>query len=151
MCCGAGRIWLPSAEPIAFGVPGHTTNLNGIKVLNDTEYAVELWARSFPSGMSLEVTVGEWTTQAVRPNTPLGTTEMTRYSPMQPRTRAQTLGANWTKITATVPKAERPAGATLNLLASVVESDVFAAGSVWVDDVTVVCVAGCPPPPDDSH
>ena len=32
----------------------------GIKIQNASEYQVELWARSFPAGMSLEITVGSW-------------------------------------------------------------------------------------------
>jgi hypothetical protein len=93
----SGRIWLPSAEPIAVGVPGHTTNMDGIKLSNGTGYRVELWARSFPSGMSVEVTAGDWTTEPVVPNTPLGATALSRYAPLAPRLGVHVLGANWTR------------------------------------------------------
>ena len=99
--------------------------------------------------MSLEVTVGAWQTEDVAPTTPLGAATVARYRPMQPRMPAHTLGANWTRIAATIPKAVRPAGVTLNLLAAAATAaggNGFAAGSLWVDDVSVVCVAGCPPP-----
>ena len=115
------------------------------------EYSVELWARSFPSGMTIEVTVGQWLTEAITPHTPLGTTTMSRYKPFQPRQRSHILGARWTRITAKIPQAARPtisnAPVTLNLLATAGgEADPFPAGSVWVDDVSVVCTAGCAPP-----
>eukprot|EP01052_Picozoa_sp_SAG31_P023229 SAG31_NODE_1902_length_6956_cov_5.312236_2_plen_490_part_00 len=139
----SGRVWLPSAEPVAFGIPGHTTNMDGIKILNGTEYAVELWARSFPSGMTVEVTVGSWVEDRLIPSTPLGVTTRSRYTPLQPRLGAHILGANWTRLTATISSITRPVGATLNLHLAAAQEDVFAAGSIWVDDVSVECVAGC--------
>ena len=45
----SGRLWLPSTEPIAFGIPGHTTNLDGLKILNGTvryelvKHSTQLW------------------------------------------------------------------------------------------------------------
>ena len=99
--------------------------------------------------MTLEVTVGQWLTEPVVPHSPLGTTVMSNFMPYHPRQRSHVLGPHWTSITATIPQASRPtasnAPATLNLLAAAGEDGTFAAGSVWIDDVSVVCVAGCPP------
>ncbi len=93
--------------------------------------------------MALEVTVGRWHQQTIVPRSPLGLSTTTNYVPLAPRMTAHTLAAQWTKITATIPQGTRPAGSTLNLLLTAAPGDVFPAGSVWVDDVSVVCVGNC--------
>merc|ERR1711871_423076 len=55
----SGRIWLPSATPVTFGMPGYTTNIDGLRVSNGTAYRVELYGRSFPPGMTVAVTLGK--------------------------------------------------------------------------------------------
>ena len=154
----SGRVWVPSAAPVPFGVPGLTTNLQGVPILNDTSYSVELWARSFPPGMSIEVSAGTWTSEALVPRSPLGLAERSVYASYEPSLGVHKLGANWSKITAVIPNATRlpkpsagPMGLakapTINLVArAAAEGEgVFPAGSVWVDDVAVTCVSGCPP------
>ena len=101
--------------------------------------------------MTIEVTVGQWLTETITPQTPLGTATTSHYIPLQPRQHSHILGARWTRITAVIPQAARPTiskgPVTLNLLATAGgEAGPFPAGSVWVDDVSVVCTAGCPPP-----
>jgi hypothetical protein len=99
----SGRVWLPSATAVTMGMPGHTTNLNGAHVENNTAYEVELYARSFPPGMSIAVTLGAWTTVTVVPSTPLG---LRSYSEYRPTTaiRPVVLGGSWTKVTLAVPQ-----------------------------------------------
>ena len=142
----AGRLWVPSASPIAIGVPGATTNLGGIKIMNESEYRVEVWARSFPAGMAVEITVGSWVEEPLIPRTPLGLTAVDVYKPLSPRNEPVRLTGNWTKLLATVPKGVRPATASLNLLAMAADGAVAPGGSIWFDDAKVVCSQGCPPP-----
>ena len=145
----AGRVWLPSAEPITFGLPGHTTNLDGVTIQNDTEYSVQLWARSYPAGMTAEITVGSWVTESLAPRTALGLPKKNVYRASSPRNEAHRLNGAWAQINATIPKQKWPNGATLNIQVAAA-AVAFPAGSVWLDDVAVVCVAGCPPP-DTEH
>ena len=64
----SARIWLPQVAPrvdaggahrwITFGMPGHTTDIDGVTISNNTKYHVELFARSFPPGLQVQVSVG---------------------------------------------------------------------------------------------
>jgi len=142
----SGRVWVPSATPITLGIPGHTTNLNGVSVANGTKYAVELWARSMPAGMTAQVTIGNWKTVDVTPTSPLGITSYTQYIGSATDPAPTVLSSNWTQISFEVDARIRPLvqpgskKPTFNLrlsAAGVGAAGRFAAGSVWVDDVSI--------------
>ena len=138
----SGRVWLPTEHAVTFGIPGHTTNLDGIPVGNGTELVVELYARSFPPGARIQISVGTWVDSHATGASPIGQGVFSVYTPGpgQPKPdAAAVLAGNWTKITATIPKAVRPASTTLNLRVGGVggSSGQAGAASVWIDDVSV--------------
>ena len=133
----SGRIWLPSAKPITFGVPGYTTNLDGISVVNNTAYQTELYARSFPPGLTIKITLGLWESRGINVTSPLGLSSYMQYVESF-KSPIHVLSAGWTRITLDVPKRVWKEGVSFNLqIGSPTRHDVFAAGSVWIDDVSV--------------
>ena len=132
----SGRVWLPSAVPVTMGIPGHTTNLDGAHIANGTEYEVELWARSFPPGMSVAITVGSWQTLSAVPSSPLGLRSFTRYQPAVAIEQSVILSGNWSRVRLVVPKGLWPPQTSFNLQFGVA-AGVFPSGSVWLDDVAI--------------
>eukprot|EP01051_Picozoa_sp_SAG22_P011596 SAG22_NODE_1131_length_5456_cov_2.950719_2_plen_168_part_00 len=149
----AGRVWLPSSTPLFIGLPGHTTNLNGLNLLNHTRYTVSLWARSFPAGLTMAVAAGRFAVVPLIPTSPLGLaeTEEFRHAPGLCPT-SHTLNGSWTQIELELPAREWPGGSggqtSLNLIVGPavpmaadggepMDVRVAAPGSVWIDDVVV--------------
>lgn len=78
---GSGGDSSVSARLITFGMPGHTTNIDGVPIANSTQYAVELFARSCPPGLQVQVSVGGWITKAREITSPLGEATYMEYTP----------------------------------------------------------------------
>ena len=142
----SGRVWLPSRHPVVVGIPGHTTNLDGVHVGNGTSYRVELFARSLPPGMALQVSVGGWKEVDVSASTPLGMSSYHVYVDKS-NLSAIELSSNWTRIAFEVEGREWPLvgrnyQVTFNLVLTGPGGDRFDAGEIWIDDVSIRNVSG---------
>eukprot|EP01047_Picozoa_sp_COSAG01_P036130 COSAG01_NODE_2809_length_7041_cov_4.383751_3_plen_260_part_00 len=135
----SGRVWVPSRTPLVFGMPGHTTNINGVPLTNHTEYRVSLWARSFPPGMTLAVSAGSRQMVPITPTSALGLEAVSRYNHapgFTPDTRA--LNGTWQLVQVVMAPRLWPAQTSFNLVVGAsVYDDVAAPGSVWIDDVAI--------------
>jgi hypothetical protein len=130
----------------AFRVTPSTTNLDGVKVMNKTKYTVELYARTMPPELTVQVTVW-WRQVDMTPTTAIGMTTYHEFVGSAAFDPAPTvLGSNWTHITLDVSAVDWPAvGGTdqvsLNLRlathAWVGRGARFAAGEIWIDDVSM--------------
>jgi hypothetical protein len=137
----SGRVWVPSATPLVFGMPGYTTNLNGVNLANSTGYNISLWARSFPAGMTLAVSAGSRRNVAITPTSDLGLNSVSRYG-HAPGFAVQThvLNGSWQLVELAVTARVWPAQTSFNLVVGAVSGlrDVVApGGSVWIDDVAI--------------
>ena len=137
----SGRIWLPSAIPVVVGIPGHTTNLDGVHVHNNTKYRVELFARSLPPGMGVQVSVGGWKQVEMTPTTPLGMTSYHVYVDSS-NSVPTLLNSTWTRIEVEVEGRMWPLvggndQVTFNLLLTAPGGNRFDAGEIWIDEVCI--------------
>eukprot|EP01043_Picozoa_sp_COSAG02_P009338 COSAG02_NODE_315_length_24910_cov_17.139978_10_plen_411_part_00 len=136
----SGRVWLPSATPLVFGMPGYTTNLNGVNVANSTSYKISLWARSFPSRMTIVVSAGSRQTIPLTPKSPLGLDSVARYS-HAPGLRPEThrLNGTWQRVELAIAARIWPAQTSFNLVVGPSDlTGIAAPGSVWIDDVEII-------------
>lgn len=136
----SGRVWLPSATPLVFGMPGYTTNLNGVNVANSTGYKISLWARSFPSRMTLLVSAGSRQSVPLAPRSALGLDSVSRYNHapgFSPETHR--LNGTWQRVELVIAARIWPAQTSFNLVVGPSDlTDIAAPGSVWIDDVEII-------------